>query len=284
MQAIPGLALLALLTVTAASAGNTLPPPLSVDKLREADFDVTLVRERELDHGPGYTAYLVSYEHAGLKLHAMIARPTTPPPPAGFPILVANHGYVPDPRKYGANSRPGDYYRPLPEMFTSRGFLTVIPDYRGHNDSEGFEFIDPQDERSVDYYAEDVVALLSAVDQLEDADANNIFLWSHSMGGDVSLRVLLATDTIRASSFWSTTNLDELTHRIGEVDGPVIVHHSDGDEATPIANSESLAKALSDAGLLATFHRYPESDHFFAAERRTHAADLDAELFLGAMQ
>ena len=278
-----------LLAALPASSEDSLPAPMSVDELRATDFDTTLVRERDLEAGQGFTAYLVSYEHAGLKLHAMVAVPTSEEPAAGFPIVIANHGYVPDPTRYGVTSegvdaRPGDYYRSVPALFASRGFLTVIPDYRGHNSSEGLEFIDPQDEHSASYFAEDVVALMSAIDQLESGDADNVFVWSHSMGGSVSMRALLATDIVRASSFWSTMNVDELAPRFGELDGPVIVHHAEGDESTPVSNSETLAAELAEAGRLEVLLRYPEADHFFADERREAAADVDARFFLNHLQ
>lgn len=272
-----------------AVAGNDLPPPMTVDEMRSHSFDVTLTRIRDLASGPGFDAYLVGYEHSGLALHAMIAVPTSEQPEAGFPIVIANHGYVPDPRRYGitaqgVDARPGDYYRSVPALFSSRGFLTVIPDYRGHNSSEGFVYIDPQDDDSVDYYAEDVVALMSALGHLDAADTNNVFMWSHSMGGSVSIRALLATDTVRASSFWSTMNVDEFSDRIGELDGQANVHHAAGDQSTPIENSESLARVLESAGLLASFSRYPEDDHFFGDTRRQSAAQLDADLFWSLVQ
>lgn len=289
MSPTPTWLLATLFTTAAALAEDSRPAPMTIDELRDADFDITLVRERDLDPGPSFTAYLVAYEHADLILRAMVATPTSERPADGFPVVIANHGYVPDPRRYGitdagVDARPGEYYRSVPGMFTSRGFLTVIPDYRGHNNSEGFEFIDPQDERSVAYYAEDVVALLSAIDQIENADTDNVFMWSHSMGGSVSMRALLATDVVRASSFWSTMDVADLTPRIEALDGPVNVHHAEGDESTPVTNSDTLAAALSEAGLLAVFLRYPESDHLFVGERLEYSADMDAALFRGAMQ
>ena len=275
---------LLMLVAQLALADASRPAPLTIDELRRLDADTTIVRERMLDSGPGYTAYLASYSHAGLKLHAMIAVPETDAPDSGYPVVIANHGYVPDPRRYGISAdgrdaRPGDYYRSVPGLFASRGFLTVIPDYRGHNSSEGYEDIDPQTDESFAYYAEDVVALVKAIDQLDAADADNVFMWSHSMGGIVAARALLSTDIVRASSFWSTMDVADLSFRFSQFDGPVNVHHSIDDAATSIENSRTLAAALKDVGRLAAFYEYDEAEHFFAERRRESAANLDAELF-----
>ncbi len=273
-----------LLAAQLAVAGADRPAPLSVDELRSLEVETTIVREQALDPGPGFTAYLVSYQYSGLKLHAMVAVPGSDAPEGGYPVVIANHGYVPDPRRYGItadgrDSRPGDYYRSVPSLFASRGFLTVIPDYRGHNSSEGFDDIDPQTEESFAYYAEDVVALINVLGQLDNADLDNVFMWSHSMGGIVAARALLATDIVRASSFWSTMDVAGLSDRFDEFDGPVNVHHAAGDEATPVTNSRSLSGALEDVGLLAEYFEYEEADHFFDEQRRESAADLDARLF-----
>ena len=122
-------------------------------------------------------------------------------PEKGFPVVIANHGYVPDPTKYGItaagiDSRPGDYYRSVPELYASRGFLVILPDYRGHNSSEGFEFVHKPN--SVALYADDVISLLASLDEIDEADTKKLFMWSHSMGGGVSMRVQLATENHHA--------------------------------------------------------------------------------------
>ena len=260
------------------------PAPLSIAQLRERQFDASLSYEGPLKDGPSFTAYLVSYAHSGLKLHAMVAVPKAESPEAGYPVVIANHGYVPDPRKYGItsegiDSRPGDYYRSVPALYTSRGFLVVMPDFRGHNSSEGFEYINPQDEHSPGYYAEDVVALMSGLGSIDKADLNNVFMWSHSMGGPVSMRALSATDIIKASSFWSTMSVDDLQPYFAELDGPVMIQHSIGDQSTNYANSERLAEALGSIGHPHTYHSYEGADHYFGGSTRELAADRDADFF-----
>ena len=63
--------------------------------------DETLRYADPLDGDASFTAYLVAYEHDDLTLHAIVAVPVTEMPPDGYPVVIANHGYVPDPRWYG---------------------------------------------------------------------------------------------------------------------------------------------------------------------------------------
>ena len=187
------------------------PPPLSIDALRAANFDARLDFVRAIKGGDSFDAHLVSYTSAGLKVHALVATPRGEKPSGGFPVLVANHGHHPDPPRYGITAegvdwRPGDYYRAIPELFVSMGFLVVMPDYRGHSDSEGFQYTDGMLESL--YYTEDVLALLAALDDIPDVDPGNVFMWGHSMGGEVTLRALLATDVVKGASLWSSVGGD----------------------------------------------------------------------------
>lgn len=261
-------------------------PPLPVAKLVPRVAGAAVKYERALQDGPGFTAYLLSYTNlrSAHKLYTLVAEPKFPRPAGGYPVVIANHGYVPDPRKYGItregiDSRPGDYYRSVPQLYASRGFMVVMPDYRGHNTSQGFDYIDPQDGDSAAYYTEDVVALLTVLDEIEDADLDNVFMWSHSMGGIVAMRALLATDVVRASSFWSTMDLADLTPQLGDIGGPVMIHHAAGDQATDPANSERLADALDSIHHPHTYHVYESDDHFFDGEVRELAAVRDVEFF-----
>ena len=187
------------------------PPPLSIAELRAETFDTRLEFVRDIKGGTSFDAHLVSYTSAGLKVHALVATPERDKPAGGFPVLVANHGHHPDPPRYGITAagvdwRPGDYYRAIPELYAAMGFLVVMPDYRGHSDSEGLEFTDGMLESL--YCTEDVLALVAALDDIADADPRNVFMWGHSMGGEVTLRALLATDGVKGASLWSSVGGD----------------------------------------------------------------------------
>lgn len=228
-----------------AAADGSREPLTTIPVLRSTAGHTHLDRERTLPDGASYRAYLVTYRVAGLKLHAMVAVPKSPRPPAGYPVLVAGHGTHPKPPRYGftadgVDSRPGDYYRPVPELYAAAGFLVVMPDYRGHNVSEGAEYAGGM--LSAAYYAEDVLALVLGLDQLPEADARNVFLWGHSLGAEVCLRVLLATDRIRAASLWSTIGSDPWERAFGHAasasQGPV------GDEAPALPAMQALEAEL----------------------------------------
>jgi len=178
----------------------------SIEGLRAAKHTATLTFERSLENGPNFSAYLVSYRSSGLKVYAMVAVPNTPKPKAGYPVLVANHGIEPTPENYGItadgiDSRPGDYYRDVPDIYAREGFLVVMPDYRGHNISEGLSFTTGF--LATNYYTQDVLALLSALPGLDDADLEKLFMWGHSLGGEIALRTLLVDGSIRGASLWS---------------------------------------------------------------------------------
>ena len=162
------------------------PPPLSIDGLRAETFDTRLEFVHRVEGGASFDAQLVSYMSAGLKVHALIATPRGSKPAGGFPVLIANHGHHPDPPRYGITAagvdrRPADYYRAIPELFAAMGFLVVMPDFCGHSDSEGIQYTDGLLESL--YCTEDVLALLAALDDIADADPENVFMWGHSMGG-----------------------------------------------------------------------------------------------------
>lgn len=187
------------------------PVPKSIDELRSAERNVSLSYVRDIEGGEKYSATLHSYTSAGLKVHALVARPRGEQPADGWPVLVANHGHHPEPPKYGITAdgkdwRPGDYYRRIPELFTAAGFLVVMPDFRGHNDSEGFEFTEGMLESA--YYTEDVLNLLAGLDDIDGIDRDAVFMWGHSMGGEVTLRSLLATDRVKGASMWSSVGGD----------------------------------------------------------------------------
>jgi len=182
--------------------------PISIEGLRQRTYESTPIFEKQSVGTDEYEAALISYQSDSLKIYALLNTPKTEPPKAGFPVLIFGHGFHPEPKKYGLSNqtgkdwRPGDYDRGVPEAYAKKGFLVITPDYRGHNISDGFEYTKTAYLAST-YYAIDVLNMIEGLSDLKNADLENVFYMGHSMGGDVGLKMLLATDKIKAASIWS---------------------------------------------------------------------------------
>lgn len=183
------------------------PETISIAGLQQRSYISEVHFEKNLAVTDKYTSKLISYVSDGLKIYALVNTPTSKKPLKGFPILLFGHGFHPTPKEYGVstktgkNWRPGDYYRGLPEAYAANGFIVITPDYRGHNVSEGFEFTKTSFLAS-SYYAIDMLHLVSALKSLKNADKDSVFYLGHSLGGDVGLKTILATNQIKGASIW----------------------------------------------------------------------------------
>jgi dienelactone hydrolase len=296
--------------------------PLSIEALRRYAAAVRNEFAPVLEREPleGLSRRVVSFQADGLRQYALILEPAGPPPAKGWPVLLMNHGHHPNPPDYGriadgSTDRPGDYYRSVPAAFAREGFLVVVPDFRGHNDSEGGEYAHGLLESY--WYTRDAIAAFRALGSLPAADTTNVFLWGHSMGGNVTLRAALALgDEVRGASIWSSSsaglrekaalyanrengddNPDTLEEEIDalpfefeperadpaeffdQLETPLIIHHAKGDKVVPFQWSEATAAALADQGHPATFHAYPSPDHLFEGAEFNQAIERDISFF-----
>ena len=201
----------AILLCSAPSSSEPLAEHVSIQGLQQQSYEAELILEKDIGVNKKYQSSLMSYQSNNLKQFTLVNTPNSLQPEAGFPVLIFGHGFHPTPEKYGISnksgldSRPGDYYRGIPESYAAQGFLTLTPDYRGHNKSEGLEFTKTS-YLTTSYYASDVLHLLAALESLQNADLNNVFYMGHSMGGDVGLKALLASNNIKAASLWAPSS------------------------------------------------------------------------------
>ena len=197
-----------------ATVDNIPVNPLSVSGLRQlADAEpVEFTLEYNREPLGGIQQQVLSFSVDGLRQFALVLQPEGPVPENGWPTLLINHGHHPNPPQYGRiasgeTDRPGDYYRALPLAFARQGFLVLVPDFRGHNDSEGAKFARGPLESN--WYSRDSIVAFRAIDSLPRASRQNRFMWGHSMGGAVTLRAVLALgNRVRAASIWSSTTTD----------------------------------------------------------------------------
>jgi len=175
--------------------------PLSIPTLANREYEGGAVNiEKKINSSKSFTSYIISYPSDGLKIYGLMNIPNSKKPENGFPVVIINHGYI-NPKDYSTIGS----YKAITDYFSSRGFLVIKPDYRGNANSE----ID--DTALMRFaYPIDVMNLIVSIKSIGNADANSIYLWGHSMGGEVTLEVLeiIGKDPdlskgIKAAVLWS---------------------------------------------------------------------------------
>jgi dipeptidyl aminopeptidase/acylaminoacyl peptidase len=156
--------------------------------------DITV--ERTLAPGANYDRYIASYRSDGLKIYALLTVPRGPKPESGWPVVIFNHGYIP-PQQYRTTER----YVAYVDGFARNGYIVFRSDYRGHGNSEGEAgggYASPA-------YTIDVLNAVAAIKSFPDADPERIGMWGHSMGGGITLRVMVTTSDVKAGVIWAGT-------------------------------------------------------------------------------
>ncbi len=149
-----------------------------------------LVRENPSVNGE--RRQVMQFESDGLLQFALVLWPAGQAPEGGWPGLLLNHGYHPDPPAYGRNAagkndRPGDYYRGMAQAYVDRGLVVVVPDFRGHNESEGISYTTRDDAPL--FYARDAAVAFRAMESLPGLNRSRRYMLGHSMGGRVAMEM-----------------------------------------------------------------------------------------------
>lgn len=127
-----------------------------------------------------FTSKIASFVVDGLTEYARIDIPTTPIPQGGYPVVILDHGYI-VPSEYNTVTS----YESVESYFAAKGYMVVKPDYRGNGKSEGAN--DPLQRYN---YPADVMTVLASLKNIPQANTHQVYLWGHSMGGEVTLTVL----------------------------------------------------------------------------------------------
>ncbi|TLU66909.1 alpha/beta hydrolase [Thalassotalea litorea] len=207
------------------------------------------------DNSHGLSRYLLQFESQGLHQYALYIVGSN----QGFSALdlvVVAHGYHPNPPDYGklANGdsrRPGNYYRQWVEAYALAGFNVLVPDYRGHNQSQGFGFTHQGGKVKFpeQYYARDLLASIEALEQQmrKDKQIENIALVGHSMGGPIAFYAASQlAEKVKLVSLWSSAKYRFEQDKKNPFDIPFILHHGDKDTTTPISNTDYYRQNFSD--------------------------------------
>lgn len=195
-----------------------------IESLRQRVYPGSeIVIEQTLTSGVNYERYISSYLSEGLKIYALLTVPQGEKPADGWPVVVFNHGYIP-PDEYRTTER----YVAYVDGFARNGYIVLRSDYRGHGDSEG----EARGAYDSPAYTIDVLNAVAAMQDYPDADPERIGMWGHSMGGSITLQVMVATQDVKAGVIWAGMSgtysdiLEWRRHRFG--DRPTPTPHPDG--------------------------------------------------------
>ncbi|MBE2222752.1 MAG: alpha/beta fold hydrolase [Anaerolineae bacterium] len=256
-----------------------------------------------LTTGPNYTRHLISYPSDGLTIYGFM---NTPPTTEPLPVVLVLHGFV-EPDEYDVEA----YTMPYADELAKDGFLVIHPNYRNYPPS------DNGDNLFRAGYAIDVLNLIDIIKTqagqpgpLQNADPNRIFLFGHSMGGGIALRVLTVSQDVRAAALYSsmsgdeqrnfekvivwskgTSGTEELAasaedlqrispiYHLENITVPISIHHGTADGVVPPEWSYQLCEQLRELGKEVSCYRYPGEPHNFTAAARKRMIDRVSAFF-----
>ena len=247
----------------------------------------------------GLSAQVGKFTVDGLIQYALLLQPSDGIPVSGWPVIIFNHGFHPEPHNNGrrtldgVSDRPGDYYRQIPQALARQGFLVVVPDYRGHNDSSGAEFT--LQESSPRWYVRDVLGLIEALKHDARANMDHFFMLGHSMGAEVTLYAAAALgDQLKGASIWSASvpTVAKMSPQYDEVEAaspfkpvysriysPINIHHAKDDATTAFEGSLMVASQLKQLGKTHELYSYLSANHLFTGENLQLAITRDISFF-----
>jgi dipeptidyl aminopeptidase/acylaminoacyl peptidase len=281
-------------TATATPSPTATPDPyagLTIPELAAATYGggqleiIDAIEETET-----VARYLFTYPSDGLTIYGHL---TVPHEGREFPVVLMLHGYIP-PREYETVTYTERYATALAEA----GYFVIHPNFRNYPPSDS----GPDPYRIG--FARDVLNLIAVIRQqsqdptgyLRRADADQIHLWGHSMGGGVALRVLTVNraDYLKSAVLYGSMSGDERQNYakilewsngrrghfeldappetldaispinyLAEINAAVSIHHSDADAVVPLAWSEELCRRLEELEKPVECFTYHGAPHTF---------------------
>lgn len=241
---------------------------------------------------PEYTRYEITYLSEGFTISGAL---NIPKGTGKFPVLILNHGYY-NPKTYDV----GEGLSREQDFFAKNGYAVLSTDYRDHAKSD----IDPKnDVRPRSGYVEDSINAVNAIREakLKSLDTGNIGMLGHSMGGGVTLNVMVTKpDTAKAYVLLAPINSDykvnfdkwvakewpetaqnfyniygkyeenpdvweklSAKNYFSRITSPIMLHQGDMDRQVPVEWSRELEMLLKKEGKEITYFEYPGEDHSF---------------------
>ncbi len=182
--------------ITTTPSTQQFKSQLEIAALRARSYPGSDIKiEQTLDAGSNYKRYIASYVSDNFKIYGLLTVPDSASASSRVPVVIFNHGYIP-PNEYQTTER----YVAYQDGFARAGYVTFKSDYRGNGRSEGQAegaYFSPD-------YTIDVLNALASIKKLPYVNVDKIGMWGHSMGGNITLRVLVVEpNSIKVAVIWS---------------------------------------------------------------------------------
>lgn len=271
--------------------------PLAIEALRARQYPGSdILIEETLTPGSNYQRYIASHLSDGLKIYGLLTVPNGDKPATGWPVILFNHGYI-SPGQYRTTER----YVAYQDALASAGYITFKSDYRGHGNSEGSpsghfapgytidvlnamgslkRYPDADPERvgmwghslggeivlRAMVISRDIKAGVSWAGTVAPP-SEQLGMWGGGSGGGSGSPhgARGPSDLVQQygtpeenPEFWA---LLSATSYLGDLAGPIQLHHGTADPEVPLGFSQVLYDGIIQAGKSAEFYTYPGDNH-----------------------
>lgn len=275
--------------------------PLSIAALKNGNYPGSeIVIEETLTPGSNYDRYIASYRSEGLKIYALL----TVPRGNGekYPVVVFNHGYIP-PTQYRTTERYVAYvdgfarngyivFRPdYRGHGNSEGIATGSYGSSGYtidvlNALASIKKFEKTDSGRIGMWGHSMGGHITLRNMVVSKDIKAGVIWAGVVASYEDLfsrwrrrNVPSTTPSTRGGSwraqltsehgtpeenpeFWSSLSANSF---LGDISGPIQLHHGTADTSVPVEFSEKLSEQLTAAGQEVELFTYPGDDHNISA-------------------
>ena len=276
-----------------------IPHPLEIRAMRAREYPGSdIVIETVLDPGVNYNRYYISYLSEGLKIYALMTVPMGEKPATGWPVVIFNHGFI-RPDVYVSTERYIAYvdliarsgyivfrsdYRGHGNSEGEAGGAYSRPDYTVDvlNAVASVKRYPDADPNRIGMWGHSMGGYITLRSMVVTGDIKAGVIWAGVVASYPDLltrwrRGTGATPTRTPSpsswrfslmqqygspeenpEFWNSISANSY---LGEISGPVQLHHGTLDEDVPLEFSELLFYQMLDAQQYVEFYKYEGDNH-----------------------
>lgn len=275
------------------------PHPLSIESLRSGEYPGSdIVIEQTLTPGSNYQRYIASYKSEGLKIYALLTVPNGTKPKSGWPVVVFNHGYIP-PTQYRTTERYIAYtdafsrngYVVFRSDYRGHGNSEGIAQGGYGNNDYTIDILNAvaaikkysqADPNRIGMWGHSMGGHITLKNMVVSKDIKAGVIWAGVVGSypDLLSNWRRGNSTPRPAPsgsrrwrqalieefgeptqnpvFWNSISANSF---LGEISGPLELHHGTADSSVPVEFSQKLETQMKEAGKEVELFVYSGDDH-----------------------